>query len=399
MRIMQISGALAGAQKIIEEAIHGYALEQGHESCVLYACGTPSMEKEICYERKIENLLTRGLRKFVAKNPHFSLLQTLRLIREIERFAPDIVHLHVLHHGYTDFPLLLKYLAKKEIAVVYTMHDMWAFTGGCYHYLSRKCNGYQSGCHECPALKQELDIAKCLVPQSRYQKEKLLQKLKKLHIVTVSQWVKQEIMGSFLSDYPITVIPNGLSLESGAKMEITADRSNRDKICLLSVAASWTEKKGIYILFDIATVLGENFEIWLVGSASEELKKVAPSNVMFLGYCSDKSQLFDYYRTCDLYVSASLEETFGMTFVESAFMGTRSVGFASTAIKDTLHMVNGICVEDTTSHALSAAIKAAIISGSNRLTESEIEKIKRQLSHERMAKDYMELYWKIILDN
>ena len=186
MKLMQIGGALMGAQKVIEEAIHSYALEHGNDSCILYACGTPSMEGEICYESKIENLLTRGLRKYVIKHPLCSVLQTLRLIRYIKHFKPDIVHLHVLHHGYTDYELLFRFLAKANTPVVYTMHDMWAMTGGCYHYSATGCSGYQSGCKDCAAAQVYLDITKKYVSSSHKKKEKMLSKLNKLRLVTVS---------------------------------------------------------------------------------------------------------------------------------------------------------------------------------------------------------------------
>lgn len=395
MRIVQISGALAGAQKIIEEAIHVCALEQGHESCVLYACGTPSMEKEICYESRIENLLTRGLRKYVAKHPHFSLLQTLRLIWKIERFTPDVVHLHVLHHGYTDFPVLMKYLAKRKIPVVYTMHDMWAFTGGCYHYTGLSCTEYQSGCTNCPAKKSDLDVAKCLVAKSYAAKEKLLSRLEKLHIVTVSQWVKQELSGSFLAEYPISVIPNGVSADGIRKSEAAGSAQNDGKVHLLSVAASWTERKGIQLLLDLAETLGDHYEIWLVGSASEEVRKKAPKNIVFMGYCNDKSKLFDYYRDCDLYVSASQEETFGMTFVEAAYVGTRSVGYAGTAIGDTLKSVYGVAVEKYSAEAFADAIENILSQDCVKLTGEQVTEIQSRCSVEAMAQTYMDLYMKM----
>ena len=396
MRIMQISGALVGAQKTIEEAIHRYALQLGHESRILYACGRAKVEGEICYENKFENILCRVGRKYICKTPRFAALQTIRLIRHIKSFQPDVIHLHVLHHGYTDYVMLLRYLAKANIPVVYTMHDMWAITGGCYYYTTHQCGGSQSGCNECTESKKKLDESRKYAGRALQRKQQLLKQIEKLFVVAVSDWVGEEIEKSFLSDRPIRVIANGVDVPDCPISEKGNKKENNARISLMGVAASWTQRKGIETIFQIAQQLGEDYEIHLVGAVTQEIQSRAPKNVVFEGYCADKKQLLGKYAEADLHMSASLEETFGMTFVEAAFMGTRSVGFASTAITQTLDCVHGVAVKEFTVEAMCRAIRETVEAGKTNLRPDEIKQIRENLSAEKMAERYFDVYQQLL---
>lgn len=400
MRIVQISGALMGAQKLVQEAIHRYAVQQGHDSYIFYARGFAADDmREICYEKNVENIITRGLRKYLFKDPMFSRLQTMRLISYIKQRKPDVVHLHVIHNGYTDYQLLLSKLAHMNVPIVFTMHDMWAFTGGCYHYTVEKCKGFERGCSECPAKSENLDIRKSRVQSALITKTKLFEKLSKLEIVTVSEWVKQETEKSFLKHFPIRVIPNGVEIEA-SKIDVTSLGAWEDnKKHLLGVAAAWSMSKGIDIVFQIATLLGEGYVIDLIGNVSDKIRAMAPPNIHFHGYCTDKCVLSSYFQNADLYFSASLEETYGMTFVEAALAGTRSVGFRSTAITETLEIVHGICVREFSATAMSKAIMDAIAGGNGKLTQEEIAQISDSVSITKMASSYLRLYQELLYDN
>ena len=208
--------------------------------------------------------------------------------------------------------------------------------------------------------------------------------------------MKQELQAGFLSDYPITVISNGIPMDAVANPEKCWGDNPEGKIRLLSVATTWTKKKGIHILLELAKNLGAEFEIYLVGAASEAVKKDAPSNVVFLGYCKDRAELFAYYRDADLYISASQEETFGMTFVEAAVMGTRSIRNASTAIGKTLQSVYGKAVNEYSAEAFADAVRKVMAQPSCRLTDEQIDDVRRSCSTKRMAKDYMNLYCRVM---
>ncbi len=390
MNIVQISGAYVGAQRIIEKAIHEELKKRGHNSRILYSIGVSDDEDIECYDNSFSLLSRRVMRKFFGKNPVFSYQSTKRLIRSLDAFKPDLVHLHVLHQGYLDYEMLFNYLYEKNIPVVYTMHDMWAFTGGCYYYTKENCLNFQTGCKKCPANASRIDNPLNKTEEYFNLKKNLLLKLKRVQYVAVSQWVADEMKKSFLSEQKISVVDNGIDFvpfESGKSIE------KKDGIIdIISVAATWDERKGIYRIFEIAQKLGEKYRIVLVGNASQNISYAAPKNVKFAGYVKDKAELLRMYSEADIHMSASFEETFGMTFIESAFVGTRSIGYDSSAITSTLEGVDGVIIKELTSNAMAEGIKAIVTNGNMKLSPEEVKKISDRYSSKTMAKKYCDIY-------
>ena len=397
MKVAQISGAYAGAQKIIERAIHKECLSRGYESRIWYAVGNSDGAEILCYDNKISSLFRRILRKLCGKNPRFSRWSTAQLIRRLKAYHPDLVHLHVLHQGYLDYEALFEYLIDQKIPVVYTAHDMWAFTGGCYYYTKEGCTGFLNGCRECPADPKRLDNAYDKTAYHFELKKKLISQLVSVRFVAVSQWVANEMKKSFLSQYPITVIENGVDLHP-TLFSASCPKDISKPFYLLGVAASWDERKGIDRIFEIAQLLGNDYQIHLVGSATERIKEKAPPNVCFLGYVNDKDKLHQLYTNADIHISASMEETFGMTFIEAAFCGTRSVGYNSTAIVETLNGVYGCGVNDVSAEAMSDAIKTVFSHSNIKLNSDEMNIVMERYSSNAMAKKYVDLYGQFLLN-
>ena len=394
MRILQIGATFVGAQKKIEYAIHRYVLEKGHDSTILYAIGESNEQGIVCYENKFENLIRRGLRKVVGKKPQFAILSTLKAIRFIKRCNPDLVNIHTIHHGYLDYEMLLKYLAKRQNPVVFTVHDMWPFTGGCYYYTKENCDGWEFGCKNCPANRNRLDNSPQKTSEYYELKKNLFSDFSNIHFVTVSEWVASEMRKSFLQNHPISVIENGMDLfeASGIDADNQIAERYKDRKKLLSVAAAWDERKGLYRIFEMAKILGETYVFFLVGGISDELKRVAPSNIVFLGYVRNQEKLAWLYSFVDLYVSASVEETFGMTFIEAAFCGTKSIGFNSSAIAETVKGVLGYLVNDIDSNDMATRIVEIFAGEETKLSAVDINKIVQRYSSSTMAEKYYELY-------
>lgn len=397
MRILQIGGTYVGAQRQIEGAIHRYLRKEGHESRILYAIGEADDPDILRYENGFDCLLRRGLNKVIGKDHRFAHTSTRKLIRQIERYAPELVHLHTIHHGYLDYEMLLRYLGRKQIPVVFTMHDMWSFTGGCYHFTQTKCTKYLEGCSGCT----QSDGMDCRPAKAKalFGRKKVLYRLqKKICFVAVSQWVHDEAKGSMLKDYPLYTVWNAVDLPcdlSGIRR-----RPDHKTFRLIGVAGSWTARKGISSFFELADLLGESFEILLVGNADRSVREAAPANVRFAGSITDKTRLMELYAASDLHVSMSLEETFGMTFVEAAFAGIRSVGFDSTAIPGVLRLVNGHIVPAGDVDAMAEQIRMLSTNKEQcRLRGDEMEQIEEIFSNERLARQYVEIYEKQIAES
>jgi glycosyltransferase involved in cell wall biosynthesis len=167
-------------------------------------------------------------------------------------------------------------------------------------------------------------------------------------------------------------------------------------VVLLGVAAAWDERKGIDRIFEMACTLGEDYQFHLVGSVSEAVMAEAPKNVRFLGYVNSKADLLNLYADADLHISASFEETFGMTFIEAAFAGTRSIGYAATAVKSTLEGVQGIAVSELNAAAMAKEIQKIAMRRNMKLSSDEIQQAVNRYSCEVMAKKYCDIYRSVL---
>jgi len=83
-----------------------------------------------------------------------SYFSTRKLIRKIKDIKPDIIHLHNIHGYYLNYNVLFKYLNRKSIPVVWTLHDCWAFTGHCTHFVTANCYKWRTECNHCPLTRE-----------------------------------------------------------------------------------------------------------------------------------------------------------------------------------------------------------------------------------------------------
>mgnify|MGYP002532974705 FL=1 len=153
-----------------------------------------------------------ALARITGYNGCFAWIETHKLLKEIDKFHPDIIHLHNLHDSYINLPMLFSYIKKHDIPVVWTLHDCWSFTGQCPYFTMVKCDEWKTGCHDCPQYKE--------YPSSLYDNTKMMWRLKKkwftgvknMTIVTPSKWLAGLVKESYLRDYPVQVINNGIDL-------------------------------------------------------------------------------------------------------------------------------------------------------------------------------------------
>lgn len=389
MRVLQIGATFVGAQKKIEYTIHKHLQEQGHKSSILYAIGESDDPDIICYENKFDSIVRRGLRKVLTKHPCFASLSTIKLIRHIKKYRPELVHIHIIHHGYLNYGMLFKYLAKQKVPVVFTVHDMWCFTGGCYYYSTVGCDGFKSGCHNCPKNDNELDCRKNATAKYFKKKLELFSRLKSVSFVSVSPWVYSQIKTSKLAKYPQYLVMNSVE-----KVADTAPQcEKRDNFTVIGVAANWDERKGLKRFYELGQTLRGQCDIILVGNVEDSLKENAPDNITFYGYTNSADELYDLYSSCDLHVSMSYEETFGLTFVEAALAGIRSMGFHSTAIPAVLQKTNGYVISSCTVEETATKIRQLIQQrGVCTITGQEYSDISRYFSPQRMALEYQRVY-------
>jgi glycosyltransferase involved in cell wall biosynthesis len=179
----------------------------------------------------------------------------MRMLRKIKKIRPSLIHLHNLHNSYVNLPMLFRYIKKHNVPVVWTLHDCWAFTGHCPHFVMAKCDRWQSGCGECPLYKQYPHLAFDNTKRMYQLKKKWFTGVENMTIVTPSQWLADLVKQSFLKDYPVKVIHNGIDLSVFRPIENDFRQKYHceEKKVILGVAFGWGARKGLDVFVELIT--------------------------------------------------------------------------------------------------------------------------------------------------
>lgn len=324
---------------------------------------------------------------------------TKRLIGEIVKINPDIIHLHNLHGYYLNIEVLFSFLAKSDIPVVWTLHDCWAFTGHCVHFSFVNCMKWKTECFDCPQLRTYPKSLFFDRSKSNYKlKKKLFTSINNLTIVTVSNWLKNVVQESFLSSCSIKVINNGIDLGifSGAiKSDIRQKFNCEGKFVILGVATDWIERKGLYDFFEISKQLSADYQIILVGLTDSQLKKL-PREIIGMSKTESIQSLAELYSMVDLFLNLSVEETFGLTTVEALACGTPVIVYDSTACPEVVTPETGIVVKMGDISGLLSSIEQIRIKGKESFSANCIAHARMLFDKNDRYKDYINLYESIL---
>ena len=287
-----------------------------------------TVENQILMGDRISRNLHIRLSNITGREGTFSYLATRKLIRQIDAFAPDIIHLHNVHGWYINLPLLFKYIKKKNIRTVWTLHDCWSFTGHCPHFTLEKCYKWKSGCYGCPKYRE---YPNSYVDNSKYMyklKKKWFTGVKDMTIVTPSKWLADLVKQSYLQEYPVTVINNGINLDvfEPVESDFREKYGCQDKKLLLGVAFDWGFRKGLDVFVELAKRLGDDYRIVLVGT-NDEVDKELPDNVISIHRTQNQKELAKIYTAADLFVNATREDTFPTVNMEALACGTPVLTF------------------------------------------------------------------------
>jgi len=303
----------------------------------------------------------RGL--FLGNSGFGSNYDTKRLIRMLEAEKPDVIHLHNIHGFYLNIEILFRYLKNSEIPIVWTLHDCWPFTGHCAYFDYVGCNKWKKECYQCVQKRTAYPYS-LIFDRSREnynRKKELFTGLKNLYIVTPSHWLQELVQTSFLSEYPVRVIPNGIDLNQFKPM----DTDQEEKI-ILGVANIWEQRKGLIYFEQLSNYLKENEIIYLVGVnkkqqmelQKKERKGLLPSGkIKTICRTENQQQLAQLYAKAYVYVNTTLEDNFPTTNLEALACGTPVITFDTGGSSESLDYSCGIVVPQKDVAALYRAIR------------------------------------------
>lgn len=276
-----------------------------------------------------ENMLHLRLSQATGMHGCFSYFGTRELLRYLDDFRPDVLHLHNLHNWTIDLPLLFSYVKEKKIRTVWTLHDCWSFTGHCSLFDAIGCDKWKTKCHHCPQYKEYpktfVDSSACLYRL----KKKWFSNVPDLTLVTPSAWLAGLVKESFLKDYPVRVINNGIDLRvfKPTPSDFRERYGIGNRHILLGVAFGWGRRKGLDVFIDLAERLDrEKYQIVLVGT-NENTERSLPAHILSIRQTQDQAELAEIYTAADVFVNPTREENYPTVNMEAIACGTPVLTF------------------------------------------------------------------------
>jgi len=320
------------------------------------------------------------------------------IIPKVTQAEPDIIHLHWISGSFIQ----IETITKLKHPLVWTLHDMWAFTGGCH--TSGECDRYTKSCGTCPLLasRKDWDLSRWV-----WQRKAKAWRDLNLTVVTPSSWLaKCASSSSLFQDLPIKVIPNGLDTQSYRPINQRLARQllnlPQDKQLVLfgALEATSNRRKGFHLLQAALQELSKSgwkdkLEAVIFGASQPQSPSDMGLTAHYLGHLHDDLSLAVVYSAADVMVVPSFQEAFGQTASESLACGTPVVAFNATGLKDIVdHQFNGYLAKPYEAEDLAKGI-AWMLENPDRyqkLSHCAHEKAEKEFTLEIQANRYLNLY-------
>ncbi|HJN19605.1 MAG TPA: glycosyltransferase family 4 protein [Candidatus Nitrosopelagicus sp.] len=321
------------------------------------------------------------------------------IVDHINEINPDIVHLHWICGGM----MTIEDIARIKAPIVWSLHDMWAFTGGC-HY-DEECQGYEKECGNCKVLgsDKENDLSKKIFKR----KQKAFTQKKDITIVGISNWLNECSKNStLLKDKNHINLPNPLDtnifkpFDKEKARELWGLPKDKKLVLFGAMGATSDPRKGFYELMEsLEKIEDSNVELVIFGSERCEDTKDLGFNVYYLGQLYDDVSLVTLYNSVDVMIVPSLQENLSNTIMESLACGVPVVGFDIGGNADMIdHERNGYLAKPFSTIDLAFGIEWVLNNYNYKiLCQNARNKVLNNFDSVILAEKYIELY-KSILD-
>lgn len=316
----------------------------------------------------------------------------------------DIIHLHWTNSGFLSIKDLKKLFALNK-PIVWTLHDMWAFTGGC-HYAG-ECDHFIKECGNCYFLRDpdERDISH----NGWLRKMDMYTAAKTIRFVTCSNWLSGVAKtSSLLKHAPIQAIPNPIDTELFSPKDKALTRSKwgvdpSAKIILFGAANINDRRKGITYLVEALHELKASYpqhtpvEMVIFGKNNHFDVTTLPFPVYQLNMITSPIDMAEIYSMADVYITPSVEDNLPNTIMEAMACGTPCVAFNTGGIPDLIdHQQNGYLAEFRSAVDLAAGLNELLNLPTNEFALAAREKVLREFNNEKVAGQYTSLYQSIL---
>ena len=318
--------------------------------------------------------------------------------KKIAQINPDIVHLHWI----AGAMMSINDLAKIDKPIVWSLHDMWAFTGGEHydedqqHYLDR--------CGNSKVLngKRDNDLSR----KGWERKRKVYAHIENMTIVGLSNWIHQAAKSSsLLQDKNHTQLPNPIDTITFLPFDKVEARRlfnlpiNKKLILFGAMDATSDPRKGFNYLFEaLKKMESENIELVIFGSSQPDTPLDFEQPVHYLGHLYDDISLRVLYSAANIMIVPSLQESFGQTATEAMACGTPVVSFNTTGLKDIVdHKSNGYLAQPFDTDDLAKGMEWVLDAPNyQKLCDNAREKVLTHFDSQIVARQYITLYKEIL---
>lgn len=385
-----------GSTGRIAENIGNFVLDSGWESHIVYS-GRPAAQsnsnlirvgnKRDLYQHAIESRLFDN-------HGRSSKSATNRLVEKLDLIEPDVIHFHNIHGYYLNYEILVEYINKRTIPVIWTFHDFWPITGHCTYFSDVKCEKWKKHCFSCP---KTAFYPKSFIDQSKfnfYHKKEVFTSIKDLTITPVSNWASGLIKQSFLGGYNVKTIYNGIDLKSFKPVSTESLRSKYNlgsKKVLLGLATTWGERKGWSDYIALANRLDEDYKIVMIGVSKLQAEHL-PNNILGIERTNNLDELVEWYSLAEVVLNLSYQETFGLTTVEGFACGTPSIVYDCTASPELMEKGVGEIVNPGDIDAVVQAVYNIASNGKMHYMTQCISHVRKKFSDKDRYADYLNLY-------
>lgn len=395
-RVLQINVvANSGSTGRIAEGIGTLAQTNGFESYIAYGrWALPSSSHLVKIGGKAD-YLWHGIESRIFDNHGLASRRATRnFLKAVDEINPSIIHLHNIHGYYLNYPMLFQYLAEKKIPVVWTLHDCWVFTGHCAYYDFCGCDRWKTQCHNCPQKKTYPTSFLFDRSQKNFADKKYFFTMpENMTIVPVSQWLADQVSGSFLQNYPREVIHNGVDtnvFHPYDQHEMKAKFGWSDKKILLGVASTWSPRKGLTDFVKLSSLLPEDYLIVLVGLSAKQQKNL-PSNVIGISKTESVTDLAQLYSAADVFINPTWEDNYPTTNLEAIACGTPVVTYQTGGSPESVREPMGFVIHQGDLAQLKTAVEE-IVKEPERCRQHALEHFQQQECYG----EYIKLYKKLL---
>lgn len=398
MKVLQINAVnkIASTGRTMQE-MSDYFNDKGISSVVVYSNGVSvNSEDEFVMNNKLDIKLHGLLSRISGKQGYFSFGETKKLLQYMDDYKPEVVVLRNLHGNYINIPLLLTYLAKRDIATVVVLHDCWFYTGKCCHYTVDGCYKWQTACGNCPSLKKyNKSWFFDRTTEMFNDKKQLFGAIPRLAVVGVSDWLTNEAKKApvFKNAKEITRIYNWIDLEKFKPTDASELRSElglNNKKIIFFAASGWTKEKGLQTALDLSKKLNDDEKIVMLGNIKSDF--ALNKNIVHIPTTNSLEKLVQLYSMADVFVQPSLEETFGKVTAEALSCGTPAVCFDSTANPELVGSGCGASVPVGDIDAMLSEIRKILNNGKNSYSETCRNFSEDNFDMKKCLKQYYELF-------